>query len=500
MLDAVVIGSGPSGSAAARLLASWGHSVVLLTRTERDSRGLAESLPPSTRKLLAEIGVLDDVDRAGFYRTTGNTVWWGAREGHVERFGRTDETFGYQVFRPHLDRVLLASAERAGARVMRDANVRCVAHIDDDGAEAACVEFGGDRQLTARFVLDCSGRAGVVARNGLRRYESGYRMQALVGVWHQQDGVRWAIPDETHTVVETYGDGWAWSIPINQSTRHVGLVVDGATTHITRGPTIEATYRAEMTKTRQLNELMSGAVLDHVWACDASLYSSSSYAGPRFVLVGDAGSFIDPLSSFGVKKALASAWVAAIAVHTCLEHPDRSAVALDFYSKREREVYETMLARSRAYSREAYERHPHPFWAHRSANGEADDRRAVDHAVDTDDNGDTLFRSPEVQAAFLALKERSSVAFERTDLSRTTTAMIQRNEIVVADAIAFPGSSDSIRFLAGVDLMKLCDMACHYRQVGDLFDAYCRTHGPVTLPGLLGSLSVLVAKGVLVLR
>src|SRR5262245_65418377 len=104
--DVIVIGGGPAGAAAARLLALWGHSVRVLTKAADSGRGAAESLPPSTRKLLATIGVLDRVDRAGFYRTTGNTVWWGERHGDVERF----DAAGYQVFRPAFDRLLLTAA------------------------------------------------------------------------------------------------------------------------------------------------------------------------------------------------------------------------------------------------------------------------------------------------------------------------------------------------------------------------------------------------------
>jgi hypothetical protein len=44
----------------------------------------------------------ESVDAAGFYRTTGNTVWWGMREGHVEPFDAAAAAPGYQVFRPEL--------------------------------------------------------------------------------------------------------------------------------------------------------------------------------------------------------------------------------------------------------------------------------------------------------------------------------------------------------------------------------------------------------------
>ena len=113
--DVIVIGGGPAGAAAGRLLAAWGHSVLVLTKPIDEARGLAESLPPSTRKLLAAVGVLEAVEAAGFYRTTGNTVWWGEADGRVETFPQAGEAAGYQVFRPAFDRLLIAQ-RRSGRR------------------------------------------------------------------------------------------------------------------------------------------------------------------------------------------------------------------------------------------------------------------------------------------------------------------------------------------------------------------------------------------------
>jgi flavin-dependent dehydrogenase len=488
VLDAVVIGGGPAGSAIARLLALWGHSVLVLTRAADATRGAAESLPPSTRKLLAKVSVLESVDRSGFYPTKGNTVWWGMREGHVEQF----DAPGYQVYRPEFDRVLLMGAANAGAWIIRDARVRRV-HLD--GASDARVEYQRDGHasttVTSRFALDASGRAGVIARRGLRRHEPGYLTQAFIGEWRRDEG--WDLPDATHTLVETYQDGWAWSVPLSGTTRQVGVAVDGSTTRSRRGPTLQGTYRAEIGKTRQLNALMAGAALGRVWACDASLYSSHRYAGPQFLLVGDAASCIDPLSSFGVKKALASAWVGAVAIHTCLTHPERQTIALDFFANRERQVYDTSLRRSCEFAREAYARHPHPFWAERA------ETRVEAASGDVDE--DALFRAADVQAAFGRLKAGPAIALSLSDTMRLKErALIDDREIVISDAIWLPEAPEGIRFLAGVDLLKLGELACRHHQVPDLFEAYCQAWGAVPLPSLLGALSVLLARGVLTAR
>lgn len=61
--------------------------------------------------------------------------------------------------------------------------------------------------------------------------------------------------------------------------------------------------------------------------------------GDRFLLVGDAVSAIDPLSSFGVKKALASGWMAAAVTNTSLRNEAMRGPALELYDRREREAY-----------------------------------------------------------------------------------------------------------------------------------------------------------------
>ncbi|OLC51569.1 MAG: hypothetical protein AUH43_02430 [Acidobacteria bacterium 13_1_40CM_65_14] len=535
VIDAVVIGGGPAGSAIARLLAAWGHSVRVLNKPVDRSRGLGESLPPSTKKLLDAIDVLDLVDRAGFYKTTGNTVWWASRARRVEMFDPSGEVFGYQVFRPDFDRVLLEHAASAGADVIEatarrvdlapaglqacatEADVgraRAVAQpfgaaVDDPQSAAVEYEQDGRRETTAcRFVVDASGRAGVVAKSH-RRHESNHRMYALVGVWScganaacRAKASAERACDASHTVVETYEDGWAWSVPISETTRHVGTMVDGTSPRVAGGRALADAYRGEIDKTIQIARMLDEATLQHAFACDASLYSSDTYAGSRFLLVGDAGSFIDPLSSFGVKKALASAWVGAVVVHTCLTHPDREPVALDFFTQWERDLYATHLRRSRDFARAAHAQHPHPFWARR-AETEVKEPSETDEAA--------LMRDGEVQAAFEQLKQSDDVELVRAEgVHFVAQPVIRGREIVLEDAIplaalkgcatAVPVARAGVRFLNNVDLVALAELTRQHQTVPILFDAYRRAHAAVPLPNILGALSFLIATGILVDR
>jgi len=478
--DAIVLGGGPAGSAVGRLLSSWGHSVLLLDKPGPSSRSLAESLPPSTQKLLAQIGVLDAVEREGFVRATGNTVWWASGDRRVEPFGAAREAMGYQVQRSSFDRVLRDCARSAGVDVRADARIRDVRLGDDRPAVVTFDERGRRCTATGRFVLDCSGRAGLVGRQ-FRRAEPGYRTCALVGVWSAPAG--WDLPDETHTVVETYDEGWMWSVPTSAATRHVGAMVDRAAPSAAGTGALEGVYRAEIAKARHLARLLESATLQRVWACDASLYSSAQYGGRQFLLIGDAGSFIDPLSSFGVKKALASAWLGAIAVHTSLTHPDRHDVALEFFSQWERDVYADNLNRSREFARAAQARHPRAFWTARAATGtDAEDRRQGREV-----------RPPDVQAAFDRFKQASSMQLTLAAGVRVEPRpVIRDHEIVLENAFV-----DAVRFVGNVDLVKLADIACRHTGVPDVFEDYCRTCGPVPLPSVVSGLSLLVAKGIL---
>ena len=457
-VDAVVIGGGPAGSAAGRLLASWGHSVVMLDQPAPRSRGLAESIPPSTRKLLAETGVLADVERADFFRSSGNTVWWASDQPRLEMFAAAPARPGYQVFRPDFDRVLTDSARAAGVDVRRPAQVRSVSF--GEHARVAYEHQGRRATIACRFVLDCSGRVGIVGRR-FRRLQPAHRTLALVGVWESR---QWDLPDVTHTAVETCEDGWAWSVPVSATRRHVGVMVAQG-----------ENYHAAVAKTTHIRRTLEAATLEHDWACDASLYFAQRYAGPGFLLVGDAGSFIDPLSSFGVKKALASAWLAAIAAHTALVDPERETIAFDFFSNWERDVYASHLRRSREFARSAATAHPSAFWTARA-----------DTVIAAPDVADVAAGPPRFGArSDLHLELADDVCFE-------PRPVIRGREIVLEQAFA-----GGLRFVEHVDLVKLADMACSHRRVADLFDAYCRACPPVPLPNVVSGLSVLVARGIL---
>jgi flavin-dependent dehydrogenase len=439
--------------------------VRLVTRPPAEGR-LAVSVPPSCSKLFDAIGVSEAIERARFIRSTGNTVWWGSPEPRVETFAGGAR--GLQVETDVLEAVMLDEAARAGVAIERVA-----------GGSIEVGESPGGNPFVgvAQWVLDCTGRSGVLARaKGLRKYDDGPRTIALVASWRRDQP--WPVPDDTHTLVESYETGWAWSVPTPTHSRHVAVMVDPQRSGLARGGSAREVYLAEIAKTAMFSELTAAASFaDGPWGWDASTYRADQYAGDGWLLVGDAGSFIDPLSSAGVKKALASGWLAAIVAHTCLVRPAMRRPALDFFSTRETEVEAAHARASRRFLAEAAPKHPHPFWSER-----ADNSASAEDAPHVREAFDRLRRAPSLHA-----RANPAVRIE-------PRPAVAGNEIVMEQRIVDPDHPAGVRHVCGVDLLVLIELAASHSQVPDLFEAYQRRSAPVPLPEFLYALATAISR------
>jgi hypothetical protein len=478
--EVVVLGGGPAGTAAARLLAAWNHRVQLVSKPASGG-GLAVSLPPSCIKLFDAVGMTSAIHRASFIRSTGNTVWWGSDAPRVEMFQAG--ALGWQVDLAHLASVLLDEAVRAGVSVERQ--VVLDSALPPGSAGARLVRRspkGGGGSAKADLVLDCTGRAGVIAKEkGVREYDAGPRTIALVGEW--RTGRAWVVPDDTHTIVESYGDGWMWSVPVAPGVRHVSAMVDPQRSDLARGGSSRDVYRAEIAKTRQFTRLLADATLTGgPWGHDASTYRSREYAGAGWLLVGDAGSFIDPLSSAGVQKALAAAWLAAVVANTCLRTPSMQPHALAFFSAREREIEQRYNEASRHFLTEAAREHRQPFWADRHLEPAAPAGEAE-----------------RVRAAYERVRSHDTFKTRAGDQIRIgPRPYVAGHEIMLGPHVVTGDDDSGVRYLYNIDLPALLELAPAAGGVPQLFEAYVRRHGGADLHDFLLALSTAVARGWLV--
>ncbi len=492
--DVVIIGCGPAGAAAATVLSRLGHRVLVLTRAQPPTPRLAKSVPPSCRATLRAAGLLQAVDSAGFYPTTGNTAWWAGRE-RIEPFPAGSH--GYQVEAEAFELALRAEVAGSGAELLAGATVLDVEVAPGGASIVRYRHEDRTREVRARWLLDGSGRAGVVAKRlDLRRAQPGPATLAVMAAWERAGG--WDLPHPDHTLVESHEEGWTWSIPVSDTVRHFTVMLDPRVAPAHGVPALDAFYAEKLASAPRLHGIATcGRRVTEPSACSASPYTSAQFGGDGFLLLGDAASFIDPLSSFGVKKAVASGWLAAIVVNTAFHEPAGTGLALELFAAREERAYASFHRLAAAFADEAATAHGHPFWqARTSAPEPIPARQGLTAAPEPDVQA--LKHDPDVLAAFEWLRKAPSIRLQRGSRVRLVERPTVRGDRVVREArVAASGSEFEARHLRGVDLLALLDIAGAADQVPELYEAYCRAHEPVILPDFLGVLAVTLARGLL---
>lgn len=459
--DVLIVGGGPAAGTAARLLAMWGRRVVVAAKPEAPGPDLPVSLTPSCGKFFDLMGIRSAIDDLGFVRSGGHTVWWGSADARVESFDAG--VAGWQAGAARLGRALVGAAARAGASVVPQA-------------------LTAEDVMTwpATFRLDCTGRAGVLARTlGERQLEPGHRTVALIGWW---DGVSAPDVDTTHTLLESYADGWAWSIPVDATRRGLAVMVDPQATALARGDGARATYLAEVLKTRHLSAMIRSASLaEGPVGWDASMYCAGRFAGDGWLVVGDAGSFVDPLSSAGVKKAMASAWLAAVTVNSALHDSTLTGPATSLFVRREVSTYQQFLGMTRRYMAAAAgaRADAHRFWADRA--DEPDDAGGMPRA--------------EVEAAFERLKAADPLRLSASpDLRIEVRPLLGERLVRLEPHVVTDDEPGGVRYLLDVDVVTLLELAPAAADVPGLYAAYTSRAGEVPWPSFLTALATTMAR------
>ena len=224
-------------------------------------------------------------------------------------------TTSWQIDRGRFENFLTDHVRAHGVTVHDGAVVRGIDVGTGGAAHTVRYEADGDgRELGARWLVDATGRAGVLKRKlGLAEPNDHDANSAWWRVSGHIDPRTWSSdpewlarctpPDRWRSTNHMCGAGyWFWLIPLSSGQHSLGIVCDGAMhpleTMNTHGKAM-AWLRKHQPRVAQSLEDGGHALQDFAFLRHFSHGAKQVFSGDRWALTGEAGVFLDPFYSPG---------------------------------------------------------------------------------------------------------------------------------------------------------------------------------------------------------
>lgn len=349
MSHIAVIGGGPAGSTCATLLARAGHNVTVYEKATFPRYHIGESLAPAAMEILRLSGVLPAVEDAGFVIKRGGLMRWGGEDFAIH----WDQIFGeglytWQVERDVFDKVLLDHARASGAAVKEGTAVTQLRFVDDRPVGVHWrTDSGGTGYDACDFVVDASGRAGVIGKNlGLKRQD--HEVFRNVAIWGYWKGAT-LLPNTPAGGLDAVSspDGWYWTIPLRDDRFSIGFVThrDQFRKRHAQFNSPEKLLQAYVSENEDMQQILQGATYVGPARVEKDYsYVTERFSGPGYLLIGDAACFLDPLLSSGTHLALYSALLGAASAAAAANGQVSEQEAVAFFERRYRYVYDRYLS------------------------------------------------------------------------------------------------------------------------------------------------------------
>ncbi len=334
--DVAVIGGAFSGAATALLLRREAPelSVALIERSAHFDRKVGEATTEVSGCFLTKrLGLTHHL--CHHHVVKNGLRFWFSR-GPEDEFDRCSEIGAfyqvrlpsYQVDREVLDEHVLTLACEAGAHLFRPAKLTSIEFSDGGFSQLMIQDSFGQRQLSARWVVDASGRAALLARRlGVLRSLPEHPTNAIwarfrnVKDWDGYDLLsrypsyaRACQVSRASATNHLTGYGWwCWIIPLRGGDFSAGLVYDSRLYSPPDGARLGDRLKAHLLRHPVGREIFADAeyIEGDVKAYSTLPYYAERIAGPCWQIVGDAASFMDPLYSQGLDYC---SWTVSVAV------------------------------------------------------------------------------------------------------------------------------------------------------------------------------------------
>lgn len=309
-IDVLVVGAGPSGSVVSAILHRQNLSVLVVEKEKFPRFVIGESLLPACMGIMEEAGFLEAVKRHGFQFKNGAAFSWGDKYRYFDFCDKSSDGHGttFQVQRGDFDKVLIDEAIKQGVPVKFEVALESVEFQND----AVVANLSNGETIKAKFIVDASGYGRVLPRMLDLEVPSTLTPRKAIFT-HIEDNISEVLYDRKKILITThprFRDVWFWLIPFSNGRCSIGVVGEEKTIDI-EGKDLEETLKSHTYEAPMLNRLLNNTK----W--DTPVRTIKSYSkdvrqlyGDRYILLGNASEFLDPVFSSGVTIAMYSALMA----------------------------------------------------------------------------------------------------------------------------------------------------------------------------------------------
>ncbi|HEY1435140.1 MAG TPA: NAD(P)/FAD-dependent oxidoreductase, partial [Thermoanaerobaculia bacterium] len=302
--DAVIIGAGPAGSAAATVLASRGfRTTVLEAKTFPRRKVCGAFLSAQAGAVLRELGAAEDVERAGPAQIDGGSLHLPS--GLSVAFDLPARGLGISRFA--LDQLLAERSARAGAILKFGARVAGV----ERESTGFLVRLSNGESLTARVVIGAWGRWDALDR-ALERPLPGRSRYLGWSSEYQGDGTH--LKGSVRLYV--YDGGYCGLSLVEGGRVNLAGVIAAEARH-RLGAGWEAVVALARRSNRRLDADLEGLTPVDFLGTGHVFFAARGPTDRGILLVGDAAGALDPFSGQGQAMALRSG---ALAAETAARH------------------------------------------------------------------------------------------------------------------------------------------------------------------------------------
>ena len=309
--DAVVMGGGPGGLAAAIHLRRAGMTVVCIEPDPFPHDSVGESLDWSSPGLLAELGICRESliqDQVATYKKHIEIVTLHRPAYQAQPYPWfVNPPLGFEIVTLHVDRVamnqrLFEAANKVGVEFLWDR----VTELEVEGERVMAVRTSEERRLEARWFIDASGLGGRLLGRKFQIPKMDYGRRKVCLWCHFDTPVR---TEGTTFYADTVADEyltWTWEIPISPKAASVGCVMSAEfVTHRRRqGMDIRQILWEQLEKYCRFDQLLEQQPCARVHSVSYQSYVFTNACGPNWLILGEAASLVDPLTANGVTAAL----------------------------------------------------------------------------------------------------------------------------------------------------------------------------------------------------